>query len=460
MAVIAHRGRSARALIVLWFVRIVMKTVFRVFPMSDRTLPILRAAEPYLSRVPQSVRGVRIEKITLGGVPTERIIPDGDADPHPRAALVYYHGGAFIGCNLDTHRRIAVLLLAVGLWARFELVTPDAVPHETRLEIPPGASYQAILRQLVDVGRLSARETLWLRIEARLTETPQVKAGEYLIAAEQSPHDIRDLLVSGKVILHRIQLVEGWTTQQAIAAVRSNPAIVQELTEAELALDRLMPALELEGGWAEGRLRPDTYAFPKGTTDRAFLRRAALAQAAEIERWWAQRPDDLPLNSADELLILASIIEKETGLPEERFEVAGVFVNRLKLGMRLQTDPTVAYGVAANFSGPLLRKHLDTDTPFNTYTRDGLPPTAICLPGSASLQAAVAPAARAGPLSARSRWAARRSCSTCSCAGPRTAACGTGSRPSRSSASSPCSCGSASWRCSCSRRSPPPCTSR
>ncbi|KXP07531.1 hypothetical protein AXK59_05565 [Tsukamurella tyrosinosolvens] len=110
MAVIAHRGRSVRALIVLWFVRIVMKTVFRVFPMSDRTLPILRAAEPYLSRVPQSVRGVRIEKIVLGGVPTERIVPDGDADPHPRAALVYYHGGAFIGCNLDTHRRIAVLL--------------------------------------------------------------------------------------------------------------------------------------------------------------------------------------------------------------------------------------------------------------------------------------------------------------------------------------------------------------
>ncbi|TWS21236.1 alpha/beta hydrolase [Tsukamurella asaccharolytica] len=110
MAVIVHRGRSVRALTVLWFVRIVMKTVFRAFPMSDRTLPILRAAEPYLSRVPQSVRGVRVDKITLGGVPTERIVPDGDADPHPRAALVYYHGGAFIGGNLDTHRRIAVLL--------------------------------------------------------------------------------------------------------------------------------------------------------------------------------------------------------------------------------------------------------------------------------------------------------------------------------------------------------------
>ncbi|KXP08568.1 hypothetical protein AXK57_15450 [Tsukamurella pulmonis] len=110
MAVIAHRGRSVRALVVLWLTRMFMKTVFRLFPMSDRTLPVLRAAEPYLSRVPQSVRGVRIEKITLGGVPTERIIPDGDADPHPRAALVYYHGGAFIGCNLDTHRRIAALL--------------------------------------------------------------------------------------------------------------------------------------------------------------------------------------------------------------------------------------------------------------------------------------------------------------------------------------------------------------
>ncbi|GAA1002215.1 alpha/beta hydrolase [Nocardiopsis tropica] len=110
MAVIAHRGRSLRSRIVLWFVRIVMKTIFRLFPMSDRTLPLLRAAEPYLSRVPQSVRGVRIEKITLGGVPTELIVPEGDADPHPRAALIYYHGGAFIGCNLDTHRRIAVLL--------------------------------------------------------------------------------------------------------------------------------------------------------------------------------------------------------------------------------------------------------------------------------------------------------------------------------------------------------------
>lgn len=110
MAVIAHRGRSVRSVVVLWFVRIVMKTIFRLFPLSDRTLPLLRITEPYLSRVPQSVRGVRIEKITLGGVPTERIIPDGDADPHPRAALVYYHGGAFIGCNLDTHRRIAVLL--------------------------------------------------------------------------------------------------------------------------------------------------------------------------------------------------------------------------------------------------------------------------------------------------------------------------------------------------------------
>ncbi|KXO98781.1 alpha/beta hydrolase [Tsukamurella pseudospumae] len=110
MAVVAHRGRSVRALIVLWFVRIVMKTLFRVFPMSDRTLPILRAFDPYLSRVPNSVRGVRIEKVTLGGVPTERIVPDGDADPHPRAALIYFHGGAFIGCGLDTHRRIAALL--------------------------------------------------------------------------------------------------------------------------------------------------------------------------------------------------------------------------------------------------------------------------------------------------------------------------------------------------------------
>ncbi|WP_084154788.1 endolytic transglycosylase MltG [Polycyclovorans algicola] len=282
--------------------------------------------------------------------------------------------------------------LALGLWARFELLTPDTVSEESRLEIAPGTSYQGALGQLIDAGRLSRREALWLRIEARLVGAPEVKAGEYRLAPEQSPYQLRDLLVGGDVLLHRIQIVEGWTTQQAVAAVRRDPAIVQELTEEDLALNRLMAALGLEGESAEGRFKPDTYAFPKGTTDRAFLRRAALAQTAELERWWSQRADDLPLDNPDELLILASIIEKETGLSEERFEVAGVFINRLRRGMRLQTDPTVAYGVAADFSGRLLRKHLDTDTPFNTYTRDGLPPTAICLPGSASLQAAVEPA--------------------------------------------------------------------
>lgn len=285
-----------------------------------------------------------------------------------------------------------LMLAAVALWARYELTAPDDVVHETYFEIPPGTAYQTVLRQLVDSGRLNWRSAFWLRVEARIMEAPEVKAGEYRIPPEQTPYEIRELLVSGDVILHRIQFVEGWTTQQAVAAVRAHPAVVHVLEEEALSLDKLMPALGLESAWAEGRFRPDTYAFPKGTTDRSVLRRAALAQEAEVERWWALRPDDLPIDTPEEMLILASIIEKETGVPEERFEVAGVFINRLRLGMKLQTDPTVAYGVAPDFNGRLLRRHLDTDTPFNTYTREGLPPTAICLPGSASLQAVVQPA--------------------------------------------------------------------
>lgn len=288
---------------------------------------------------------------------------------------------------------LAVIATAVLVfWAQAELATADAVPADTSLEIPAGTPYQGVLQQLAEAGRLSDRQVLWLRVRARLLGAPKIKAGEYRIAARQSPDQIIAELVAGKVVLHRIQIIEGWTLQQAVTVVREHPAIDAVLDPADLAPERLMTALGLDDRPAEGRLRPDTYAFPRGTTDRDFLRRAAEAQQAAVARWWATRDENLPLDSPEALLIMASIIEKETGLGSERFEVSGVFANRLRLGMKLQTDPTVAYGVAPDFSGPLLRRHLDTDTPFNTYTRGGLPPTPICLPGDAALEAAARPA--------------------------------------------------------------------
>jgi UPF0755 protein len=287
---------------------------------------------------------------------------------------------------------VVIATVALVFWAQAELATADSVSSDTVVDIPTGTAYQGVLRQLVDAGRLSDRQVMWLRARARLLGTPQIKAGEYRIAARQSPDQIIAELVAGKVVLHRIQIIEGWTVQQAVKVVRDHPAIDPVLDAADLTPERLMAALGLDDLPAEGRLRPDTYAFPRGTTDRDFLRRAADAQQAAVERWWATRDNALPLDSPDALLIMASIIEKETGLGSERFEVSGVFANRLRRGMKLQTDPTVAYGVAPDFSGPLLRRHLDTDTPFNTYTRSGLPPTPICLPGDAALEAAAKPA--------------------------------------------------------------------
>lgn len=284
-------------------------------------------------------------------------------------------------------------MLALFAWANAELATADAVMEDTILEIPTGVSYQGALNQLVAAGRLNERQVLWLRLQARLQGAPEIRAGEYRIPPQQSPREIITRMIRGIVVLHTLQITEGWTLQQAVAAVRAHPAITAVLEEESLGLDQLMVALGFEDGPAEGQLRPDTYAFPRGTTDRDFLRRAVSAQQAALTRWWAQRDPELPLDSPEALLIMASIIEKETGLSSERFEVSGVFTNRLRLGMKLQTDPTVAYGVAPDFAGPLLRRHLDTDTPFNTYTRFGLPPTPICLPGEASLEAAARPAA-------------------------------------------------------------------
>ena len=195
-------------------------------------------------------------------------------------------------------------------------------------------------------------------------------------------------LVDGDVHLHTVTIVEGWRFSQALAAIRGHPAV--ETTE--LSPQELMKALGKSGIHPEGQFFPDTYSFPRGTKDVDLLGQAHRALEAALEEAWQDRDTGIPLTGPYDALILASIVEKETALDRERAEIAGVFARRLEKGMRLQTDPTVIYGLGDSFDGNLRRSDLNRDGPYNTYRRKGLPPTPIALTGAASLKAAVRPA--------------------------------------------------------------------
>jgi UPF0755 protein len=217
----------------------------------------------------------------------------------------------------------------------------------------------------------------------------RVRAGEYRIPAGSTPRQVMERLVSGEVLLHALTIVEGWTFHQMRRAINAHPAI--RVTLDGVPDEEVMALLGREGEHPEGWFLPETYRFPRGTSDVELMRIAHHAMVRALEAAWEGRRENLPLRSPYEALILASIIERETGLAVERPEIAGVFVRRLERGMRLQTDPTVIYGLGLDFEGRLRRVHLDTDTPYNTYTRGGLPPTPIALPGKESLAAAVQP---------------------------------------------------------------------
>jgi len=261
-------------------------------------------------------------------------------------------------------------------------------PAGYALDVPVGTS----LRRLA--GRLGAQGVLgyprMLTAYGRVTGlADEVKAGEYEIPAGTTPRQLLQQLVEGRVKLHSLTIVEGWTTRDVMRAIRNNPAIRQTLDDVHgKALAR---ALDLPSAEPEGWFFPDTYRFPRHTTDREILAMANTRMTIALEQAWAGRQLDLPLRSAYDALILASIVEKETGLDRERPQIAGVLIRRLKSGMRLQTDPTVIYGLGEEFDGDLTRRQLTKDSPYNTYTRTGLPPSPISLPGESSLLAAVHP---------------------------------------------------------------------
>jgi UPF0755 protein len=296
-----------------------------------------------------------------------------------------------------TIRRLAVLLLGTAIlataagWILLDrwLATPLAIGDEPlQVEIPRGQPLAATARELAARGVLE--HPRWLLAYARFTGADgRIRAGEYSIEPGTTPAGLLALFESGKVVQHTITFVEGSTFRDLRAALTREPHLRQTL--AGQGDDAVMSALGEPGQAPEGLFFPDTYVFGKGTTDLEILRQARERMRRELDAAWQSRAGELPLEAPYEALILASIVEKETALASERPRIAGVFVERLRRGMRLQTDPTVIYGLGEAFDGNLRRSDLERDGPYNTYTRTGLPPTPIALPGADALRAAVLP---------------------------------------------------------------------
>ena len=280
------------------------------------------------------------------------------------------------------------MVLALGAAAWWWLHAPLAMGEAPiELAIEPGTSPRGVAYELQAAGVQTDARLLywWFRLSG---QSRSIKAGNYEIARGTSPRDLLDKLVRGDETLRALTLVEGWNFRQVRAALAQT-----ELRPDSAALDdsALMERLGRAGIAAEGRFFPDTYTYAKGASDLTVLRRALHAMERQLAAAWEQRAADTPLKTPDEALVLASIVEKETGREADRALVAGVFTNRLRVGMLLQTDPTVIYGLGERFDGNLRKRDLQADTPYNTYTRAGLPPTPISMPGKASLLAAVQP---------------------------------------------------------------------
>jgi UPF0755 protein len=287
---------------------------------------------------------------------------------------------------------VSLLLMVLGLlggaygWLHQPMDTGQATLD---LSIEPGTSPKAIAQAVADAGAQTSPTLLyaWFRLSG---QSRQMRAGSYEIAPGTSPQLLLSMLVRGEESLRTMTIVEGWNwrqVRQALAKAETLKPDSQALSD-----EALMAQLGRPGVAPEGRFYPDTYSYAKGTSDLAVLQRAMKAMDKHLQQAWAVRQPGASLQSPEEALILASIVEKETGKAQDRAQISGVFNNRLRIGMRLQTDPTVIYGLGEAFDGNLRRLHLTTDTPWNTYTRAGLPPTPIAMPGKAALLAAVQPA--------------------------------------------------------------------
>lgn len=288
---------------------------------------------------------------------------------------------------------LALVLLLAGAaiaWWSYRWLNAEIAQLQSPVtyEMPRGASLRSVARDLHQRGVI-AQPQVWVAAARLSGKAGALKAGEYRLEPGLTPMGVLRVLSSGQVILHAITFVEGSRFIDMLAQLKAHPAVRVE--HATQTAEEIMQALGKPGLHPEGRFFPDTYHFPRHTPDLAIMKIAFDRMAAELDKAWGQRASDLPLAGPYEALILASIVEKETALDRERPLVAGVFVERLRRGMRLQTDPTVIYGIGETYDGNIRRRDLLRDTPYNTYTRAGLPPTPIALPGLESLQAVVRP---------------------------------------------------------------------
>jgi len=294
------------------------------------------------------------------------------------------------------YKFLAILVLlgsfATGwLWMDFkgfmnsQVVLPVA---GINIEIGEGASLASVSKKLYERGIISS--VLYPRLAGKLyPELTRIKRGEYHLERSYTPFDIFKKISSGEVIIYQIQFIEGWTFNEYLFKLASEPKLRQDV--AKYKNSQLINELQITHSNLEGWFYPDTYNYQKGTSDLQILKVSHNLMKQKLNQYWQERDIGLPYDEPYQVLIMASLIEKETGHNGEREKIAGVFVRRLNKNMRLQTDPTVIYGMGENFDGDIRRKDLLKDTPYNTYRRKGLPPTPIAMPSEASLSAAVHP---------------------------------------------------------------------
>ncbi|HVY07592.1 MAG TPA: endolytic transglycosylase MltG [Burkholderiales bacterium] len=282
-----------------------------------------------------------------------------------------------------------IALCAAG-WLAYFAFHAIPVPQGARVfNVEHGRSLRAVSEQFAQAGLVSDRWS-FLAFARVMRAAEDIKAGSYEVGAEVAPKDLLDKIVRGDFALSQVQFIEGWTFAQLRATLNANPSLKHD--SLGLTSEQILAKLGIDKPSPEGLFFPDTYYFAIASSDLALLKQANARMQSKLDSAWEQRAPGLPFRTPYEALTFASIVEKETGRHDERELVASVFVNRLKRGMRLQTDPTVIYGLGDSYDGNLHRRDLLTDTAYNTYTRYGLPPTPIAMPGEASIRAAMNPA--------------------------------------------------------------------
>jgi UPF0755 protein len=296
----------------------------------------------------------------------------------------------------SSYRRVILVLMGVLLAAAAtgeflkelrSLDEPLNVAAPLRFKVPIGSRFARVALDLDRQG-IVARPRAWVLYARWKGLAAAIKAGEYEIEPGMTPRGLLEKMVGGQVLLHSLTIVDGWRVQDLLLAMRRNPDILATLPA---DTTNLMQKMGSPGLNAEGQFLPETYRFPSGISDLELLRQAHAALEKVLDAAWAGRDSTLPLQNADELLTMASIVEKESGLPQELPRIAGLYLHRLRISMRLQADPTVIYGLGETYDGDLHAVDLRTDGPYNTYTRTGLPPTPIALAGAAAIAATAHP---------------------------------------------------------------------